>query len=612
MLGVAKHLYKNILRINYKYLFYIFLSLWFLINIIQSLTTGIIYDEAYYHFYSENLAWGFFDHPPIVALMIKLSSFLFSNELSIRFITVVLQLFTLLIIWKTIDNKQNIGKDVLIFFGISSSVVMFVVYGFITTPDSSLLFFTALFLFSYKRFLKEESLLNCILLTLSMAGLIYSKYQGGLVIAFVILSNPKLLLNYKFWLSGIVALVLLSPHLIWQIQNDFVSFKYHLDERSRPFKLSYFLEYLPNQAVTFNPFILAIIGYILYKFKTKDLFFKSLKYIIVGMILFFWVATTRGHSEPQWTIAASIPMIIMLFYYSKQSCTVNKYLKKFVYPSILIIFLLRGIIANDSMPLNLEFYNQEKWALNIKEIAGDRAVIFQDGYQKPSEYRFYAKAEATTINSVYYRQNQYDLYNFNRNFYNRKIMIVSNKNDSLAKPFKILKNDSIYVRFSDRLVLPSDLKITFDIGNLGSGNNSYSNNTTVNLHTNVNDTLHGVIITNRGIGDIDFNDSEYPISLHLIIFTKKNRYSIPATIINPQETILNQSSATTNTLDTLPNTTIIHNGESISRDLHFIIQDTIPPGRYKIILSLKCGPFREGYNSKPQKVSISKFSRSIL
>src|SRR3989339_1015569 len=83
-----------------KSIFIAILIIWFLINLIQSVTTDVIRDEAYYHFYSQNLSWGYFDHPPAVALMIKISSLLFNNELSIRFITLLLQIITLSLIWK--------------------------------------------------------------------------------------------------------------------------------------------------------------------------------------------------------------------------------------------------------------------------------------------------------------------------------------------------------------------------------------------------------------------------------------------------------------------------------------------------------------------------------
>ncbi len=63
----------------------ILLGIWFIVNVIQTIFTDIIPDEAYYHFYSENLAWGYFDHPPLVSLMVKLSSSLFGGGFAIRF-----------------------------------------------------------------------------------------------------------------------------------------------------------------------------------------------------------------------------------------------------------------------------------------------------------------------------------------------------------------------------------------------------------------------------------------------------------------------------------------------------------------------------------------------
>ena len=98
--------------------------------------------------------------------------------------------------------------------------------------------------------------MSTLLLCLTMVGMVYSKYQASLVIVFVILSNFRLLLKPKFWLAGICALLLLSPHFYWQYSNHFPSFQYHLVDRSNHFQLRFFLEYLPNQLVVFNPFTL--------------------------------------------------------------------------------------------------------------------------------------------------------------------------------------------------------------------------------------------------------------------------------------------------------------------------------------------------------------------
>ncbi len=528
-----------------KTIFITMLIIWFLINLIQSVTTDVIRDEAYYHFYSENLSWGYFDHPPAVALMIK--------------------------IWKIIEDKNASTTDVLSFFGVSAAVVMFVVYGFITTPDSPLLLFTALFLLSYKKFLENDSFINCFLLTISMAALIYSKYQGGLIILLIIISNPKLLLNYRFWLSGITALLLLTPHILWQLENDFPSLKYHTTGRSKPFKIGYFLEYLPNQMANFNPFILGVVSYIVLKFKPGGDFKRGLYFIILGMILFFWGTTLRGHVEPQWTIAASIPMIILIYEFSRKNEKIKKYLKRFVYPSIILLLIFRIILTQDSLPIKLEFYNQQRWALELKEIVGERAVIFSDGYQRPSVYKFYAKSDAFTVNSIYYRQNQYDLNGYKNNFFDRDIAIVTDRSDSLSQAFPILEKDTIWLRFSNYLVLTSDIDIIF---------NAPKNS----IFSSLKEYYSQITLINRNEREIPFNDKNFPVSLHVVLIEKGKKYSTQAFFVK--------------------DLTGIKSRETINCKIKFSIPEDIPPGSYHMLFSLKTEPFREGFNSKSERVVI--------
>ncbi len=194
----------KIIKWDNRKLFISLLALWFIVNIIQSLLTEVISDEAYYFLYGKFLAWGYYDHPPMVALMIRLSSILFDGNLGIRFMTVFLQLGTLLLTWEVIEESKYERSGVLYFFLISASMTMFTAYGFITTPDASLLFFTALFLYGYKGFLEKGSWAMVFILSISMAGLVYSKYQAVLVIGFVVLSNLKILKSWRFWIAGIL------------------------------------------------------------------------------------------------------------------------------------------------------------------------------------------------------------------------------------------------------------------------------------------------------------------------------------------------------------------------------------------------------------------------
>lgn len=552
-------------------LFALLLMLWFVINLLQAAFTEVIADEAYYYFYSTNMAWGYYDHPPLVALLIKTSSRFFSGSLSIRFMTVLLQVFTLLLVWKTLSQSKTSKKDVWAFFGIAASIVMFVAYGFISTPDPGLLFFTALFLYAYKQLLHKESFRHWLIMSLAMAGLVYAKYQGGIIIVLVVLSNPRLLLNFRFWLAGLFALLLLSPHILWHFHNDFPSFKYHTTGRAKPFSLQDVLVYFPNQMASFNPFVLPLVMYVLFKFKAREVFERTLYFIIFGMILFFWATTFRGHAEPQWTIAAAVPMVLVLMEKRKISKPVDLYLRRFVYPSILILAFLRIALIVDFLPLKLEFHNQKKWANKVQEYTQNRPVVFRDGYQRPSVYTFYTGIEAHTVNSRYYRQNQYDLHHHEMSFYGQPVAIITDRFDPRARAFPLLDNDSIYVHLTDKLVLTSKVIILFQI----EKNTVFKQGNIIHLP---------ITITNPYPDDLYFSDAEFPISVHAFIKGKGRKISVESKMAEPL--------------------VLIPAGESVETRISFVVPQKLQSGNYSFALALRTGPFRDGFNSKSLKIHI--------
>ena len=211
-------------------LFLYLLGAIFLINLIQGYFTELIFDEAYYWYYAQNMAWGYFDHPPMVALLVWISSLFFEGELGVRFVSCILSIATILILWLSIEHPKK-KEYIPHFFVLVFSMSLLNAYGFLTLPDTPLLFFTALFLYIYKKFLKSPSVLIGLGLGITMAALMYSKYHAVLVIVFVIASNYKLLLNKYAWLAVLVSLGCYSPHIYVVIEHDFVSLKYHLFER---------------------------------------------------------------------------------------------------------------------------------------------------------------------------------------------------------------------------------------------------------------------------------------------------------------------------------------------------------------------------------------------
>lgn len=407
-------------------LFFILLAVLFVLNLVQASITELIYDEAYYWYYSQNLSWGYFDHPSMVAFLIKLSSLFFDGELGVRFMSTILSAGTYILLWLLVDNPKK--KDYVVhFFLLVFSFTLMNAYGFLTLPDTSLLFFTALFLWLYKRFLENEAILTTILLGLTMAALMYSKYHAVLVILFVFLSNYKLIFNKKAWLAVILALICYIPHFVWLYQNNFVSITFHLYER-------------PNQAYSFDGFtlgyflnIIAIVGLLFYwiygalfKFRPKDTFSKALVYLVYGVLIFFFISSFNRRVQAQWTIVVSIPLAIIAFDYLIS----NKKSRKWMYRTgivslVLLMYARAWMVHYPLFPMLYETHGNKVWAKELKEKSGGVPVVFENSYRRAPKYEFYSGVPAISLNNYMYRKNQYSIDGSEERVRGKKVLYVS-------------------------------------------------------------------------------------------------------------------------------------------------------------------------------------------
>ena len=407
-------------------LFFILLAVLFALNLFQASFTELIYDEAYYWYYAQNMAWGYFDHPSMVAFLIKVSSFFFDGELGVRFMSTVLSAGTYILLWLLVDNPKK--KDYVVhFFLLVFSFTLMNAYGFLTLPDTSLLFFTALFLWLYKRFLKNEGIMTAVYLGLVMAALMYSKYHAVLVILFVFLSNYKLIFNKKAWVAVILALICYTPHFVWLYQNDFVSITFHLYER-------------PNQAYSFDEFtlgyflnIIVIIGLLFYwiyssffKFKATDKFSKALVYLVYGVLIFFFVSSFNRRVQAQWAIVISIPLAIIAFNHLLQNTKSRKWMYRIGIVSVILLMYARAwLIYYPLFPMLYETHGNKEWVKELKSKSGDVPVIFENSYRRAPMYEFYSGMPALSLNNYMYRKNQYSINGSEERVRGKKVLYVS-------------------------------------------------------------------------------------------------------------------------------------------------------------------------------------------
>ncbi|MCP4978174.1 MAG: glycosyltransferase family 39 protein [Maribacter sp.] len=420
------------------------------LNLLQAHFTELIFDEAYYWHYANKLAWGYFDHPPMVALMIKLSGFFFDNELGVRFVSCLLTTATFIVLWLCIDKPKK-EKFVPHFFVLVFSMTLFNVYGFFTLPDTPLLFFTALFLLVYKHFIKSPSFLLAFVLGVVMTALMYSKYHAVLVIFLVLLSNMKLILNKYAWVAVFIALLCYSPHFLWLYENDFVSIKYHLFERPNAaynFK-KYTLGFLVNLVAIFGltfPFIY----YAMFKTRSKDLFTKALLYLTYGILIFFFISSFNRRVQTQWIIVICIPAAILVFNFIMENKSVRKWVYRLGIINIAMILFLRfGLIYEPLFPIIYESHGNKTWMAEIQSKAGDNPVVFENSYRNAPMYAFYTGKTSFSLNNINYRQNQYSIDDSEEEVQHKKVLYVSKYVNDREFTFPKINGSIYYAHFID-------------------------------------------------------------------------------------------------------------------------------------------------------------------
>ncbi|MGB1169883.1 MAG: ArnT family glycosyltransferase, partial [Flavobacteriaceae bacterium] len=449
---------------EHKFLLPLTLFLFCILNSIQGNYTELLPDEAYYWVYSQYMDWGFFDHPPLVAVWVTISNLLFSDELGVRFFSAISYSLMIYLVWITIDHPSK-NKYSWLFLLLFASTALLNVYGFITTPDTPLLLFLALFLWAYKLYLTQKNISIYFILSFAIAGMMYSKYQGVLILLFILLSNWKLITDYKIWLVCLGALVLYIPHIHWQYINDFPSIRYHLYERASvaSYKFEYTLMHVVNT--------IAILGFtfiIIYKaffkgIKSKNIFYRGLNAIVLGFFFFFLIASYRGHVQAQWIAPIMLPLILITFNYLVEH---KKNIRLFCYlavTNIIIIVFARIVLANEGiLPVRLDFHGNKEWTLKVKDLTKNSEKLFINSFQNASIYWFYTKEKVHYGKNYLGRKNQYGYLPNNDVFSSDSIAYITR----ISKEYSEIKmkssgKDSIFISFIKNYKPLFDVEINF-------------------------------------------------------------------------------------------------------------------------------------------------------
>ena len=445
-----------------------FLIAWFVLNVAQAALTPLDPDETYYWMYAGQLDWGYFDHPPAVAVLIALARDWLPGALGLRLGHVLASTAAVGVLFHL---RRGAGEsDDWLMAALIFAQPMLQVYGFIATPDGPLLLFAALYLLAYRSFLERPSYGNAGWVGVAMAGLLYSKYHGLILILFTILPNLVYLVRKPAaWLAVGVGTLLFVPHLYWQYAHDYPSFRYHLSGRDDPYEFRFTVQYLLNQLVIFSP--LLVYHYVLAFIRTvpTDRFDRSLRWLVAGFLLFFLYTTTKGRTEAQWTAVLSLPLVLLLYRAVGEFPTWRTSVLRLCYATAALLLIARILLLlpRDWLPFDKPF-DHEPWVERLQAIAGDDPVVVENSYRYASLYEYYGGGPGWTFTDVDYRPSQYDLWHRDTLYHDRTVWILGQANWKLSDPaaFRTQDRDMRLLRV-DSFQVVKDVRLEADFAARG-------------------------------------------------------------------------------------------------------------------------------------------------
>ncbi|MBN1465515.1 glycosyltransferase family 39 protein, partial [candidate division KSB1 bacterium] len=246
------------------------IALIFLLRILILMRLDILPDEAYYWDWSRFLSLGYYDHPPMVAWLVHLTTSVFGDTYwGIKAAPLLMGLGVSIVMFLLATRYLKSPASLSLLVIMLNATLLYAVGGLLLTPDIPFLFFWLLGLFvGYEAVFKNRPLAW---LTLGMVvGLgLLSKYLFLLFIAsfglylLIDRSYRPLLLTWKPWLALLIAVLFFSPNLVWNARHAWASYAFQFGhgfnrEGAWP-KVNLLLEYLGGQIGLFSPFLFVVL-----------------------------------------------------------------------------------------------------------------------------------------------------------------------------------------------------------------------------------------------------------------------------------------------------------------------------------------------------------------
>ena len=341
----------------YKTLFYIFLLshliIWTIVPSLSNVNLPLDTIEALA--WGSNLSWGYSKHPPVSAFMVEVVYNFFGNQdWAYYLLSQIFVLIAFIYVWKF---SNLIFKNKL--FSLCSVLLLEGIYFYnFTSPEFNVnvcqLPFWALVVFYAWKSINYEKISDLILLGIFMSLGFLTKYLFiylilAIKIVFIVRLIEKKKINIKLLIPGTLFILLLTPHLLWLIQNNFITLTYAfnrtgIEEVNFTNHLYNPLVFLAKQIGLLIPVIVMVftlikIKKINFEYFRKDKYFLLLINIIPIILILLTSIITGAKIRTMWMTPFYLFLGVLLIQLFQNILNKNK-LKNFY-----IVFILFFVLS---------------------------------------------------------------------------------------------------------------------------------------------------------------------------------------------------------------------------------------------------------------------------
>ncbi len=398
-----------------------------IIRLVFIVAMGPMPQDAYYDFYAQHLALSYYDHPPVIAYLLRIFTTVFGKKVF------ALKLADSAVTWLSLLAFYSLSRRFLSLhkarYGmlLLLSTFMISVLSLVSTPDVPLILsWTIALIFLHRAIFKSEKIYW--VWAGVMTGVCFdSKYTAVFLILgiflFLLLSNKyrRFLFSRWFLIYLFCFTLTILPVLIWNIRNGFASFRFQSEGRMNSMEglqvnFSDFGGVIGHQSALLMPILLFSFFYFLYRIIRKYKlqishipddqlfllsFFVPLFLGFLCLSFFYWV-------KINWMMPAYVSGIIWLCrYWNKKWIRIQLIFSLILHLALAVevIFYIIPVRSDDT------WFGWEDLARQVKEIraAYPQAFIFSaDDYKTSAILNFYLPEMVYAKNVVGERALQFD------------------------------------------------------------------------------------------------------------------------------------------------------------------------------------------------------------